>query len=189
MTKEEALQFFNVDIDDIDDVFEEQLFELKKQLLSIVPIHKIVLPRIKKIEKLNTAYNTLTSNVPVEKYCVIDYFFNENILDTFLKYQEVRGKIRLALMNSTNPENVIAYVQNLVMLELNYASCWKSEINSNEVVVSKQPDPMEILVAIREYSANKGITFDDLKTDKNNPSDLLIQERNRLSLLVTKYSV
>lgn len=189
MTKEEALQFFNVDIDDIDDVFEEQLFELKKQLLSIVPIHKIVLPRIKKIEKLNTAYNTLTSNVPVEKYCEIDYFFNENILDTFLKYQEVRGKIRLALMNSTNPENVIAYVQNLVMLELNYASCWKSEINSNEVVVSKQPDPMEILVAIREYSANNGITFDDLKTDKNNPPDLLIQERNRLSLLVTKYSV
>jgi hypothetical protein len=189
MTREEAFQFFNVDINDIDDVFEEQLFELKKQLLSIVPIHKIVLPRIKKIKLLNTAYITLTSHFFTEIYCDIDYSFNENILDTFLKYQDAKGKIRLQLLNSYKPENVIAYAQNLVSLELNFASYWNCEANSNEMVVSKQPDPMDILVAIREYNTNNGITFNDLKTDKNNPPELLIQERNRLSLLVTKYSV
>jgi hypothetical protein len=69
-----------------------------------------------------------------------------------------------------------------------YASCWfTNEVNSSEIV-SKEPDPMEVLKAIREYNENGGFTFEDLMFDKNNPPEVLIKERNRLSLLATKFS-
>lgn len=188
MTKEEALSFFKGDIEDIDDLYEEQLFELKNQLLSIVPISKIVLPRIKKIEQLSTAYKLLSKHIFSEKYIETNHKFNENILDTYLNYQDAKGKLRLLLLNSLLPENIILYATHLVKLELAFASNWKSEIIDEKCIVSKQPDPMEVLSAIREYNTNGGITFGDLKSTKNNPPELLIQERNRLSLLVSKYS-
>jgi len=69
-----------------------------------------------------------------------------------------------------------------------YASCWfTDEVNTSEIV-SKEPDPMDVLKAIRAYNENGGFTFEDLRFDKNNPPAVLIKERNRLSLLVTKFS-
>ena len=188
MTKEEALSFFKGDIEDIDDLFDEQLFELKNQLLSIVPINKIVYTRIKKIEQLSSAYSKLSEYVFHEEYVQINYNFNQNILDSYLNYQDTKGKLRLQLLNSLLPENIILYAIDLVKLELAFAINWKSEIIDEKCIVSKQPDPMNVLSAIREYNTIGGITFGDLKSTKNNPPELLIQERNRLSLLVSKYS-
>ena len=175
--------------DDLQDAFELQLFEFKKQLIALAPIEKLIAPKLKKIKQLQEAFLLLggeIDEISVSTYELVSP--SENILESFKAYQDVRNNFKKLLSQSNSHEEIANFCQYLVAYEKMYASCWfTDEVNTSEIV-SKEPDPMDVLKAIREYNENGGFTFEDLRFDKNNPPALLIKERNRLSLLVTKFS-
>ena len=175
--------------DDLQDAFEFQLFDYKKQLLLLAPIDKLIAPKLKKIKQLQEAYLTLGGEI--ESFTIT--MFNpitptEDLLESYKIYQNVRNSLKSSISNSLVFEEIENFCQYLVAYEKMYASCWfTDEVNTSEIV-SKEPDPMDVLKAIREYNENGGFTFEDLRFDKNNPPAVLIKERNRLSLLVRKFS-
>ena len=175
--------------DDLQDAFELQLFEFKKQLIALAPIEKLIAPKLKKIKQLQEAFLLLggeIDEISVSTYELVSP--SENILESFKAYQDVRNNFKKLLSQSNSHEEIANFCQYLVAYEKMYASCWfTDEVNSSEIV-SKEPDPMDVLKAIRVYNENGGFTFEDLMFDKNNPPEVLIKERNRLSLLVTKFS-
>ena len=175
--------------DDLQDAFELQLFEFKKQLIALAPIEKLIAPKLKKIKQLQEAFLLLGGEIDEISISTFELVSpSENILESFKAYQDVRNNFKKLLSQSNYHEEIANFCQYLVAYEKMYASCWfTDEVNSSEIV-SKEPDPMDVLKAIREYNENGGFTFEDLRFDKNNPPAVLIKERNRLSLLVRKFS-
>ena len=175
--------------DDLQDAFELQLFEFKKQLIVLAPIQKLIAPKLKKIKQLQEAFLLLGGEMDEISISTFELVSpSENILESFIAYQDVRNNFKKLLSQSNSYEETANFCQYLVAYENMYASCWfTDEVNTSEIV-SKEPDPMDVLKAIRAYNENGGFTFEDLRFDKNNPPAVLIKERNRLSLLVTKFS-
>ena len=174
--------------DDLQDAFEFQLFDYKKQLLALAPIEKLITPKLKKIKQLQEAYLTLGGEIDEITITMFDPITpTEDLLESYKIYQNVRNSLKGSISNSLVFEEIENFCQYLVAYEKMYASCWfTDEVNTSEIV-SKEPDPMDILKAIRAYNENDGFTFEDLRMNKNNPPAVLIKERNRLSLLVTKF--
>jgi hypothetical protein len=175
--------------DDLQDAFELQLFEFKKQLIALAPIEKLIAPKLKKIKQLQEAFLLLggeIDEISISTYELVSP--SENILESFKAYQDVRNNFKKLLSQSNSHEEIANFCQYLVAYENIYASCWFSNSLDTTEIVSKEPDPMEVLKAIREYNENGGFTFEDLRFNKNNPPAVLIKERNRLSLLATKFS-
>jgi len=193
MTKFEALKEFQLDdaFDEADliDLYEEKIFEFKQYFLTKTPIFKLFESKISKLEKVGNAYNILT-NIKVE--------FNETrlefkssqteILANYLDFQEEKNRIKTKISNSKNAFELVSRVKNLLELEKINAQDWCSEVKIDaNILVSKEPNPMEILEGIKIYSQNGGQNFDQLKKLENNPPEILIQEMKRLSLLFKKY--
>jgi len=188
MTTNEASAILGA-YDDLQDAFEFHLFDYKKQLLTLAPIDKLIAPKLKKIKQLQEAFLLLGGEIDEISISTFELVSpSENILDSFKAYQDVRNNFKKLLSQSNSHEEIENFCQYLVAYEKMYASCWfTDEVNTSEIV-SKEPDPMDVLKAIREYNENGGLTFEDLRFDKNNPPAVLIKERNRLSLLVRKFS-
>ena len=175
--------------DDLQDAFELQLFEFKKQLIALAPIQKLIAPKLKKIKQLQEAFLLLGGEMDEISISTFELVSpSENILESFIAYQDVRNNFKKLLSQSNSYEEIANFCQYLVAYEKMYASCWFSNSLDTSEIVSKEPDPMEVLHAIRTYNTNGGFTFTDLSQNKNNPPEVLIKERNRLSLLVTKFS-
>jgi hypothetical protein len=193
MTKTEALHLFQLDDafdeDDLIDLYEEKIFEFKQYFLSKTPIFKLFESKISKLEKVGNAYNILT-NIKVE-FTETKLEFNGSqaeILANYLHFQAEKNRMKTKISNSENASETIHWVHQLLDLEKINAKIWfsETEIDAN-ILVSKEPNPMEILEGIKIYQQNGGINFHQLKKLENNPPEILIQEMKRLSLLFKKY--
>ncbi len=193
MTKTEALHEFQLDDafdeDDLIDLYEEKIFEFKQYFLSKTPIFKLFESKLSKLEKIGNAYNLLT-NIKVE-FTETKLEFNGSqaeILANYLHFQEEKNRMKTKISNSENAFELVSWVKNLLELEKMNAEHWFSEIEIDaNILVSKEPNPMEILEGIKIYQQNGGFNFDQLKKLENNPPEILIQEMKRLSLLFKKY--
>lgn len=193
MTKTEALREFQLDDafdeDDLIDLYEEKIFEFKQYFLSKTPIFKLFESKLSKLEKIGNAYNLLT-NIKVE-FTETKLEFNGSqaeILANYLRFQEEKNRMKTKISNSDNAFELVSWVKKLLELEKMNAEHWFSEIEIDaNILVSKEPNPMEILEGIKIYQQNGGFNFDQLKKLENNPPEILIQEMKRLSLLFKKY--
>lgn len=193
MTKTEALHEFqledNFDEDDLIDLYDEKIFDFKQYFLSKTPIFKLFESKLSKLEKIGNAYHLLT-NINLE-FTETKLEFNSSqpeILANYLHFQEEKNRIKTKISNSENAFELISWVKNLLELEKMNSQHWFSqlEIDAN-ILVSKEPNPMEILEGIKIFNQNGGTNFDQLKKLENNPPEILIQEMKRLSLLFKKY--
>lgn len=193
MTKTEALHEFQLDDafdeDDLIDLYEEKIFEFKQYFLSKTPIFKLFESKLSKLEKIGNAYSLLT-NINVE-ITETKLEFNDSqteILANYLHFQEEKNRIKTKISNSDNAFELVSWVKNILELEKMNAEHWFSEIEIDaNILVSKEPNPMEILEGIKIFNQNGGTNFDQLKKLENNPPEILIQEMKRLSLLFKKY--
>lgn len=190
MTKKEALFFFQLeadfDLDEFKDAKEDLLFELKTFFISRAPIEKLFHSRLKKLEKIHEVEVALgIGNSEMKQKIKEFYFADDDILTTYQNYQMWNKSIKKEIFQSNEALEIYNLVVDLLLLEKMYAEQWFSpEILDETIIVSKERDPMEILSEIQNY---QGKTFTSLKKTENSPSEILLNEMKRLSLLFYKY--
>ena len=185
MTRDEAFAYLG---GEWEDTFEEQIFLLKQQLISVLPVNKLYQSKLKKWEKLEEAFRVLGGTIEDQHFSeiTIPVFFND-ILISFTLYQESRNDFKLKLLNTINLSDAKIILEAFIKLECVYAALWFYEGLDDDIVVSNVPDPMEILIAIKSLENLGGKTFDDLKEMIKAVPEILIKEQKRLTLYYTKY--
>jgi hypothetical protein len=118
----------------------------------------------------------------------LEYKQKENILECFNYYQTFKNNLKSRLNKCNNALEINICISQLIQLEKEYAENWSVSkiLPDNEVIISKEPDPMLILNAIKEFNLLGGKNFNDLNRMKNISPDLLINESKRLSLYLKK---
>jgi len=185
MTRDEAFAYLG---EEWEDTFEEQIFLLKQQLISVLPVNKLYQSKLKKWEKLEEAFRILGGTIEEQYFAEITIpVFLNNILNSFTLYQESRNDFKLKFLNTINLRDAKILLQAFNKLECVYAALWLDEVVDENVVVSNVPDPMEILSAIKSFENLGGKTFDDLKEMIKAVPETLKREQKRLTLYYTKY--
>lgn len=186
-----ATKYFKTsDIEEIEELYEQEIFELKQFFLSRAPIAKLFKGRLNKLKSLQEAFEAVDSSQTKQKF---EFSFpeeNSDLLESYKAFQAAKNKVRLQISNELNGANLFQQVQILVDLEKHNAHSWllHKEIEEDEsVVISKEPNPIDILNGIYQYQQLGGKTFSNLKRNENNPPNVLVQEMKRLSLLFKKF--
>jgi hypothetical protein len=187
MTENELKIFFPFnENDDLDDLFEERLFEFKQFFIQKTIIPKVFEAKIEKLLKIDKAYNILKNNLKEQfstSFKIENPFeIEQNILTVFNRYQIQKNEIKTQLQQSQSTVELIQYVRTLILLTKFYLDKWVDVPTYKEIVVSKEPDPMELLKAIKEFNLKGGVNFVDISEKINICPDILIFESKRLSL-------
>lgn len=188
MTQKEALLFFPFEEgEDLHDLYEERLFEFNQFFISKTPIRKVFHAKGKKMMQMHEAFEVLGGRiVPIhfQKQDFSDFNSIEIILETYNNYQNCKNQIKNKLTKSVSAIETSYWMQQLIELEMMYSEKWfVSEMEeSSQTLISKEPDPMSILSAIKEFNSNGGFTFADLVNKRNILPELLLNEMKRLSL-------
>ena len=187
MTENELKIFFPFDEnDDLDELFEARLFEYKQFFIQKTVIPKVFEAKIEKLIKMDLAFNTLKNKVIAQEvfYTKIENPFEieKNILNVFNDFQLKKNTIKKKLHQSQSTYDLIHHVRTLLLLTKFYLDKWIDVPIEKEIVISKEPDPMELLKAIHEFNLKGGINFADILEKTNICPDLLIIESKRLSL-------
>jgi hypothetical protein len=193
MTEKEALIVLGaIDIDDdLRDLLEDALFEIKQFIISKPLISKLIDGQIKKLEKLSEAARVLNIDSKFTSFIKEDTFQeprNESILFVYNSFELKKSKLKQQLNSADSPSEMIYVISQLIKLQEDYSACWPFvEVTEGEgVVISKEPDVMELLVEIKKMSAEGIVAFQQLAQISLDKYPVIKQEVKRLSLLRKK---
>ncbi|MCH2225127.1 MAG: hypothetical protein MK066_10195 [Crocinitomicaceae bacterium] len=182
MTKEEAVTFLPIkDIDDLDDLFEDKLFEMKQFLIGRFPVTKVIQGRLRKIDNITRSYEALGG-----KFDSFQAVPEMKVLSTTVKavideFQSKRSQLKLRMMSSRNGYEVIEIAKMLILLTRSYVEKWASpNVNTQGVLLSTEPDPMELFSALKEFNEQGYVDFKSI--DEFSEQNVLVREVKRLSL-------
>lgn len=185
MTNEEAIAYLG---EDWEDAFEEQIFALKQQLLTLLPVSKLYQSKLSKWKKLEEAFCVLGGKLEDERFIDIEIpSFSNLIQEAFKQYQATKNQLKLLLMQYSSSVVVEQLLKKFTTLEIEYALNWINGVLDDTIVLSSLPDPMELLTAIKSFEEQGGTTFDDLTEKLNVAPEVLIREQKRLTLYYSKY--
>lgn len=185
MTRQEALIYLPLQEDeDPLDTLTEKLFDFKQFFLSKVVLHQTFNARIAKLKLIEEACGVLGVLVESEQNMIYTQpEFPENILQAYHLFQSEKSVLKVQMTKASTPGDIAQIALEMLKLNEHFQSCWP-EIDEcpEEVLISREPDPMDLLQAIKR-SAQEGIsTFSDLGLLKNDPSNMLLTEMKRISL-------
>jgi hypothetical protein len=185
MTKEEALIYLPVeDEDDLQDLYDEQLFELKQFFLNRFPMSKLINSRLKKFEKVELAFVTLGGTIPgILESSKVSFPEFESLKGAYLWYNREKNAIRLRLSSAQSGKEVQAVLEEYISLTKHYAEQWKLPVDAENTAglkIAVEPNPMDIQEALDALSDEEIINSVFILTlpDEN----LLKSEAKRLSL-------
>lgn len=184
MTQEEAYLFFSInDLDDLEDAYEEKLFEHKQFFLSKAVIPSVFLKRLEKVEILENAYASLNEETKQVQHFSVDPFEAHPNIETHVqRYQVGRNQLKLFLTQAQNGQEIIQLVTEMIRLEAKFIAAWDWD-ETSPVLLGKEPDPMDVWREIKVF----GGTFEELKQNQNDAPIILVNEMKRLSLLFKKF--
>jgi nitrogen regulatory protein PII-like uncharacterized protein len=120
----------------------------------------------------------------------IDFSFETEELKTLVStYQRGRNEFKLAYSRAKTGKALIEIAQQQLRFEGMYLSNWKSESDDKNasLLLSKELDPMVLLHAIQDAADSGILTFSDLRKNDQKIPEILVNEKNRLSLLYKKF--
>jgi hypothetical protein len=171
MTIAEAKMILGIDSqEDALDAFEEQLFALKQFFVAKPILQTTFRAKLKKLMQLKDALAVFEIDFkqPIK---VID-LNSINAIEFSIVFKEVqllKNNLKLAINSSNNPFEIKEYVERLLELATNYYRCWKinATFDTSVVILSKEPDPMELLAAIHAANSAGIRTFEELAENLN----------------------
>ena len=193
MTEKEAWGVLNAaeEEDDAKDLIDDCLFEIKQFILSKPLISKLIESQIKKLQKLVQVVEVLNIDVENRYYQEEEISlkdFNDSILDTFNFYESCKAQLKIRFLSAESPGDLIELTTKLLQLQNAYSNCWPNvEADELEVVViSKEPDAMELISEIKKINEKGIIAFQQLIQISLDNYPSIKQELKRLSLLRKK---
>lgn len=185
MTKEEAIIYLPIDEDDdLQDLYDEKLFELKQFFLNRFPMSKLIHSRLKKFEKVEEAFVSLGGLVPdLEEEAALDVHSFSSLKEVFAWYNREKNRIRLRLSSAESVSQVRMVLSNYIQLTKHYAEHWKVPIQKDDkeiVKIAVEPNPMDLQEALNELIDEQIANSDFISSlpDENH----LKSEAKRLSL-------
>jgi hypothetical protein len=186
MTNQEIQLYFPHKLDDnLEDLYEERLFEFKQFFLTKPVILKVFNAKIERLRKFETAYRfALKSDDNKELHETLkpSYFQTNNILTCFNNYQEIKNEFKKSILQINNSDKLILLIDHFLKSTLNYINKWENVEIEDEILISKEPDPMELLTAIKVFNSKGGFEFHDIVLKQNICPKILMIESKRLSL-------
>ena len=179
------LYFPHSEQDDINDLYEERLFEFKQFFISKTIISKVFSAKIEKLKKFEKAYLSLTKscNETCNSLNVVSNKFKSNeILTVFNDYQIVKNEFKTGILNAKNSDEIIQIIYNLLESNSSYLLKWPDTLVEDDIIISKEPNPMDILSAIIDFNKKGGKEFSDIISLKNICPKIIQIESKRLSL-------
>jgi hypothetical protein len=196
LTKEEAQIYFPIPAGkDVDELYEERLFEYKQFFLSKVPLIRLVEPRLRKLTQMEAAFHVLSGKEEREEELFLneDIVFGEDLEANFNAYQIKRNYFKQKIILANSGEYLTKVIQASVALHENYALSWPFvEVDLQEkIAFSTEQDPMVIVKAFKILKEEKidlvlHLINPNLNTNVNNSVknalEILKLEAKRLSL-------
>jgi ribosomal silencing factor RsfS len=192
MTKEQADLFFPYSPDDdLEDLWEQRLFEQKQFFLTRPPIRMVWMSRIKKLEKQFQAFLVLTEQEKTEDIVPIqiknELIFSEYFVAAFHQFHKQRNSYKSELLQAQSYNALVELIERWLSTELEYAKYWiveESKNNDIEAIRSKEPDPMELLKVLKEAAVLiDSPLIEVLKENYNILPENVKKEVKRLTLL------
>jgi hypothetical protein len=189
MNNQEIQLFFpHTEEDDLFELYEDRLFEYKQFFVQRAPVSQVFLAKCKKMMQMHMAYVSLVEKeFSYQKKDSLNFEFTTDVKDAFNAYQAYRNTFKNIILQSTHACELQDVLLDLIQLNAVYFSYWPSVEETDElIVVSKEPDPMSLVLAIREFNALGGYTFKDMLNQMDSLPSALELEMKRVSLLRKK---
>jgi hypothetical protein len=188
MTEAEARIFLGYEPEDeLEDVIEDKLFEFKQFFLSKPIIWSTFNARMEKLAKVKEAIACLGENEINSAVNLPVFHSTENVLDAFQSFQQVRNACFLAINRATTCQELEVIIDSLLNSHTTYASLWPdTAFVSSTVILSKEPDPMDLLSGIKSVNLSGIVTFADLAEKLTDQSTCVAEESKRLFMLHQK---
>jgi hypothetical protein len=186
MTQEEAIIYLPVDEeDDLQDLYEEKLFELKQFFLNRFPMSKLINARLAKFQKVEEAFVLLGGAVEESGDSLLDIDLPQfnSIHDLYIWYNREKNSLRLRLSSSQSHNEVRSVLEEYLRVTAHYSTHWQiplDEQDTGTIKIGVEPNPMDIQSALTELSTVEKLDSKHILTlpDENN----LKSEAKRLSL-------
>lgn len=182
MTKSDALVYFPYnEEDDLEELYEERLFEFKQFFLSRPPSIRAFSGRIKKMNQMHEAYVLIAQKEP-ETYDLDKergYDRPLEVKPSFLRFLEIENKLKWLLSNAISAVTVTKVLNRLVENRIAFAGLWP-KTSEGDVESHKWLDPMEMLALIDQFNEQGFRYFSEIP--QLSETNVLRQEGNRLSL-------
>lgn len=166
MTREEALIYLPAqDEEERDEQYEEKLFELKQFFLNRFPVSKVIRTRLDKMYKVEIAFKALGGElITMAEPISMDLPNFPSLPLAFDWYHRQRNALRLRLNAAQSVLEIESYLDQLLRLTKHYATFWEIELNVHDaqLIIGKEPDPMEIQEAFKEFGNDEQLTSDSL---------------------------
>jgi hypothetical protein len=178
------------DGDDLEDLYEELLFEDKQFFTNIAVVPSVLRARLEKIKKREEAYRRITGSLSSGKSIELN-LLNENsfdLLQNYSSFQQDRSIIMQHLFHASDCNQLVEIINQFIDRYLCYLKSWKLEDlgETNEILISKELDPSELFKALKAFSEAGGKKGKDIQSLFFDGKSLLNNEAKRLSLLLQK---
>ncbi len=189
MTKEDALLHFPHEAeDDLEELFEDRLFEFKQKLLVVSPSRKLYDIHLKRFKKVSDAFLFLVNESEVESSISIDLkSFDENLSQSWKDFNDNKNRLKLLLSNAATLNDIVAVLNLMLANMIDYSVLFeelKLEGSIEEMTVNKEPDAMEVTAAIQGFNRRGFHSISEIiELESDN---MLYQEAIRLSLWYKK---
>jgi hypothetical protein len=172
MTENEALHILKCSsVDEVDDAFEEMMFNFKGKLLQVIPPLKILEATIKKVERINEAHKTLSPSDVIKNDISIDLDRRLSLLDFLKEYQLKLAEIKLQLSCTENGELFLQSISLLIDIQT------KLYIKLADYLVDKDVDLTQFNIKLSENI--------DVFKIQNHLKDLQLED-NKISEYIRK---
>lgn len=186
MTHQEALVYLSIDsVDEAEEAYENQLFELKQHFLTKPVLWKTAEGKLKRLAQLQTAYEIVGGTPSVNPALSAPLVFTDNFQESFSAYHLRRNQLKQTNAIAADAVTVSACVQELLELERSFVQLFDGldDWTENTVVIGAEPDVMLMQQQLKEQFALGRNTLRLLHASKNNLPNELLLALKRLSLL------
>lgn len=185
MNYEDALIYLPLeDGKDVEDVYEERLFELRMFFLARVPVSKVFNAKIELLKKIEEAYKLLSNDHADSDYSPVNLkaYDSELLLDLVSTFQQNTSLLKGEIVRCSSAKMLIFLVSQMLENMRNYARKWDLNLplEASEIRVTVAPDEVGLLLEIEHMKSDGIISLRDLV--KLNSNSLLYREAIRLSL-------
>lgn len=172
------------------DKYDEEIFRFKQFFVSKPPVPKLFFKKIKEMTELHEAAISLFKEIEFggqAKRENSDVNFTGNWKSDYHALHSYRTRVKQRIMSASSAPTIAQCIKEWLDVEVRYINVYSNvfkDDNFQPVIVSKEPDPMEMLADMEKL--NHGDSIENLTLCRKELPELLQNELKRLNLL-TQY--